>query len=315
MTANGNRAEFDTYLDAYKKANPQSTSIEALDFEAAKSYYFAQDYQKAISRLQPLVAKNNESNYYDEASYYIADSYYRLNQIPAALKAFEVLVKNPNNTYYTRSLTRVASLELAQGNPTAALKYFNLLKSNSRSARERNDAYLGLMEAHFMAKKYDSTSYYAKQIVEAGGGSFGVQGKANLYLGKASLMQDKLDDAMDHFINTTNLGKDENGAEAQYLMAKILYQKKDYRQSLQTLYSLNNSYSNYPLWLGRSFLLIADNFIELKEYFQADATLTSLIEKSPIEEIKQAGIKKKSELQKLQAGSNNDSKAKKDSIK
>src|SRR6185312_15784026 len=110
------------------------------------------------------------------------------------------------------------------------------------------------------------------------------QNKAYLYSGKAALEKQDYEKATDFFLNTLNSAKDENGAEAQYLIAEIQYKQQNYKQSLQTLYDLNDNFPSYESWLDKSFLMIADNFIALNETYQAKATLNSIIENSPNKE-------------------------------
>ncbi len=52
--------------------------------------------------------------------------------------------------------------------------------------------------------------------------------------------------------------------------------------------------------MGRSFLLIADNYLKMNELLQAKATLNSLIENHPSEEIKAKARKKLNEIDRLQ---------------
>ena len=70
------------------------------------------------------------------------------------------------------------------------------------------------------------------------------------------------------------------------MLAKIQYDKKQYKQSLETLYEFNNTFYSYEVWLGKSFLLISDNLVAVNDLFQAKETLKSIIEKSPNADIK-----------------------------
>ena len=53
-------------------------------------------------------------------------------------------------------------------------------------------------------------------------------------------------------------------------------------QALESLYSLNENFSNNQFWVGKSYILIAEIFISMGEDFQANATLESLIENTDI---------------------------------
>jgi TolA-binding protein len=131
----------------------------------------------------------------------------------------------------------------------------------------------------------DSTEKYARLILDRGAVAANASNQAQLYLGKAAYQRGDHEQAIDNFLKTLNAAKDESGAEAQYLMAEIQYKNEQYKQSIETLYDLNKNFSIYEYWLGKSFLLIADNYIALDENFQAKATLNSLLEKSPLKVI------------------------------
>ena len=121
-------------------------------------------------------------------------------------------------------------------------------------------------------------------------------GKVDVTPKKNEYQKGNLEKAKDHFITTINKAKDQYGAEAQYLLAKIQYEQEKYDSSLETLFDLNDKFNNYDQWVGKSFLLIAENYIAKDEIFQAKATLNSLIDNHPMESIKEKAKKKLKEL-------------------
>ena len=116
--------------------------------------------------------------------------------------------------------------------------------------------------------------------------SYNIKNKANLIIAKSFIENDQNNNGIDYLLTTINLVKDESGAEAQYLLAKIFYDKSQLNQSLETLYLLNENFSEFNYWRGKGYLLIAKIFIDSNEFFQAKSTLESLIEKNSNEEIK-----------------------------
>ena len=83
------------------------------------------------------------------------------------------------------------------------------------------------------------------------------------------------------FLNTLNTAKDVNGAEAQFMVARILHDQQRYELSNETLFDLNKNFGSYQDWVGEAFLLIADNYLALDEEFQAKATLQSIVDNFP----------------------------------
>ena len=106
-----------------------------------------------------------------------------------------------------------------------------------------------------------------------------------MLIGKSFLALDEKSEARDYLEQTVESAKDENGAEALYLIAELLYENELHQESIDKLFFLNGNFSIYELWLGKSFILIADNYLAMGEDFQAKATLQSVIDNSPIEEI------------------------------
>ncbi|MDN5213587.1 tetratricopeptide repeat protein [Fulvivirgaceae bacterium BMA12] len=292
-------SEFEPYLAKYKSANPDNKSLSNIEYETAKTLYNNQEYQKAIQSFERYMSSYPGSANAYEAKYYIGESYYRLKQNDQAL-SFYYQVENDNKTSrVNKSVQRIAEIEFSHANYDKAIVYFEKLAGIARNKRQSYNAWSGLMQSHFHLRNYPSVKEYANLILEKGNISADAANKATLYLGKAEYATGNLDGAMDQFMATLNAAKDENGAEAQFLLSKILYEQKSYQRSIETLIDLNTNFGVYENWIGESFLLIADNYVALQEYFQAEATLNSVIEKSPVEDVVQRANRKLRKLQDL----------------
>jgi TolA-binding protein len=222
----------------------------------------------------------NNARAYD-AKFYLAESYYRLNDRSNAAKYHQLVISDNRSPNVNRSVARLAEMEFVAKNYPNAIRYYLVNLSGARNKKEQANAWNGLMESYYNLNNYDSVLYYAEEIVNKGGATVNAQNKALLYRGKALYAQAKYDQAVDEFLRTVNSAKDENGAEAQYLIGEALYKQNKHKESLDALFELNQKFSSYEKWRGRGFLLIADNYVALNEAFQAKATLNSIIERSP----------------------------------
>ena len=61
-------------------------------------------------------------------------------------------------------------------------------------------------------------------------------------------------------------------------MATILYLRREYKTSLASAFDLTNKMPSHDYWVAKTYILIADNYISLKDAFQAKSTLQSIIE-------------------------------------
>lgn len=281
----GDTDAFDEYLALFRKANPKSNQLESIEFEAAKSQYFNQQYDQAIARLDRFLLTYPNSGFAIEAKYLSADAYYRIQDIENALKNYYSISNEISFNRYNRIIQRIAELEYASNNFEKSMEYFTLLERIAATNKEQLAAWSGLMKSNFNLDQYTESIVYAKQILEAGQVALNAKNEALLLIGKAYLALGEKAQAKDYLAQTFESAKDENGAEALYLIAEMLYKSELYQESIDKLFELNSNFSIYELWLGKSFLLIADNYLAIGEDFQAKATLQSVIDNSPIAEI------------------------------
>jgi TolA-binding protein len=282
----GRSSEFDKYLGLVKSANPDAKGLESVQYESAKNTYFSQDYQRAIQRLQDYLAAYPQSLRTVEAKYYIAESHYRLRDYPAALKIYKEIGSDNTFQMINKVVARISELEFKSGKYADAVPAYMRLASISTSKKDLYTAWSGLMESHYLLAQYDSADKYANLIIEKGNINAGAVNKASLYLGKTAMARGDYENAKDEFLNTLNNAQDEYGAEAKYLMGEIFYLNHQYKECYETLVSLNRDFSAYTEWVGKSFLLLVDNYIAQGETFQARGTLKSLIENFPLQEVK-----------------------------
>lgn len=306
LSASDNSEDFDKYREEFVKNNPTNTSLVNIDFEAAKSYYNNQKYDKAIKAFKDYRQKYPESPNNGNTGYFLAESYLKSNQSDLAITEFKQVIADKNSEYINRSILRLADIYFNTQDYQFAKEYYLKLLANANNPKERSISWTSLMETYYGLKNYDSVKYYGDLLIEQSKYSLDVN-KAYLYQGKVAYQQGDSEKATDYFISTINLAKDVNAAEAKYMIAKILYDQKKYDQSLEVLYELNNTFYTYEDWLAKSFLLISDNFLATEENFQAKATLQSIIDKSthqPSVEKARIKLNEIQEMEKKQEGSN-----------
>lgn len=288
----GRSSEFNKYLATYKTLNPDAKGIEAVEFEAAKNLYFSQDYTNAIKNLDNYISTYPQSSRLTEAKYYQAESYYRTKDFTKALSIYNEIASDKTFISASKVTARVAELEFRQGHFESALPFYRALAKQAANKKEQYTAWNGLMESFYALTQYDSTTVYAKIILQNGSVNAGAQNKAGLFLGKAAMGKGDYETAKDEFLSTINAAQDEFGAEAKYRLAEIFYLTKDYKQCNETLFGLNTDFSSYPEWVGKSYLLLADSYLKMDNAYQAKATLISLVDNFPVEEIKKKASEK-----------------------
>ncbi|MFQ3576090.1 MAG: tetratricopeptide repeat protein, partial [Cytophagales bacterium] len=300
LNLDGRGEEFEEDLQSFKDKNPESSGLEKIDYESIKSSYLAEKYAIVRKNFKDFEKKYPESGFLDEMNFYYAEASYRTKDTSEALTYYQKVIENGKTIYTNRSIRTSAELETGKRNHAKAVKLYLNLNAKAVNKKELQSAWMGLMENYFALTKYDSSLIFAKQVLSLGNVQMNAINKSSLFAAKSLLMKKDTLASQQYLLELLNTAQDEFGAEGNYLFAKLLYHQKDFKQSLDKLFYLNEKYANYQKWVNQSFLLIAENYISLGEIFQANATLNSIIEHSKDDSIVQQA---KNRMEKIKSNS------------
>lgn len=274
----GRTEEMSNVLADYKKKNPQSTETEKLEFETAKGLYGDGKYPQAIKALQSFIRDYPNSKLATEARYLGGESYYRNNDNANALKLFSLVISEGDQRFSPKAALRAGDIEVQNQNYPQAVRNFNLLYAQSDSKTDRVTGLMRLMDTYFSMKKYDSTAYYAREVMNAGDVIPGSTKKAQMQIAKVYIEKADYKTADAELKKIVAANKDEFGAEAKYWASESLFRQGKLKEAQASVMELNKQYADYERWRVRAFILLADVYVGLKDPDQAKATLQSVIE-------------------------------------
>ncbi|MFY7826011.1 MAG: tetratricopeptide repeat protein [Flectobacillus sp.] len=281
----------------YTKANPNDTSLRDKEFEKAKGLYFDDAYDKALVALGEYIRNYPESMDTPEAKFLLAETYYKLKNKMEALRGYYVVIADNKFKSMAKAYSKAAQIEFENNNFSKAITNFRGLQRAAIDVKDNQAAILGLMDSYFNTPKNDSTIYFSKQMLNLVDAPVANKTKAYYYMGKGYLQLGDLAMASNSFNQGVMLAKDDWAGECQVMLARMLYNQKKYKESSEMIMSkFNGEFSgvSYQV-MGKAYLLLADDFIGLENYFQAKATLNSIIDKLPDENsVEQARVKLRS---------------------
>jgi tetratricopeptide (TPR) repeat protein len=280
--------EFGEYLESYKKANPDAGSVQSLAYEAAKNLYLDQKYVQAAKALENYLRAYPESGQKSEALYFAGDAYKQVGEVSKAQELFKLLEAQPSSPYRVKALLQLGKIEIANQNFTAALLYLEPIAQQTRTQVEEVEVLQGMLFAYFELGNYKEAIDAAEKLIALGDFQSGTVPKALLIKGKSqhALMQNV--EAEDSFGLLLQEYTTEEAAEALLLLALRYQEKGDFVGSNELIFDFSEAFSGYEYWYGSMFLLLAENYIQLGEVFQAKATLQSILDQS-----KDATVKEK----------------------
>jgi len=266
------------YLAQYQAANLDAKVLEQVTFDTAKALFYDQRYTDAVEQLQGFITNYPKSQSVPEALFLVAEAYYRQDDVSNALAQYQAALKAPRTPFYNKILLRIGTLAYKNQDFSQAFASYQQLKHRAQSKKEDDYALVGMMKASYALQHYEEAQQYALLVIEKGNLTVNAAREATLLLGKSAMQQGRYREAQTYFTNIAQKSQDRHAVEAQYLLAKLHYTTEAYQQSLKALFELNKRFPSYKAWTDKGFLLIAQNYLALKEDLQAKATLQSIVE-------------------------------------
>lgn len=295
--------EPDTYVQFLKENNLPAIGTEALD----STYYAAAEAQIANGKWE--AAKNSLITYLEKypngafttkAYYYKAESYYQLKKMDSALINYNTLLNLPWNEFSEASAKRAASICMKNSNYTQAIYYYNILKNSAVNSENLQLAYSGLMQANYDNNLFDQSANYADTILQMSNISPSVMNEVQFFKAKSLQRLNKNDEALSIYEQLQNVDDNDVSNEARYRIAELYFLQdnlKDAEAAANNAIKLNIG-GDY--WVVKSYLLISDILVKEKDYFNAKATLKSIINNTKNSNLKKEANQKLSIVKSLE---------------
>jgi len=278
-TDKGDAQTFITYAATTPIGNYTTAEQENIMYTAANNLYLRNDWQGTVSAVNAYFDKFPTKPIYDKQARFIrAQSLVQLNKPDEAVVDYNVILNDWTSTYTEQSLLSMSKLYLAQKKYNEAVVFLKKLETNSEYKADYTFAINNLLLCYAQMEMPDDAIKYVKLVRENEKTAQEDKFKTGLYAGLAYLQKGDTTSAVNEFDYTVANTKTVAAAEAKYNLANIEYLKKQYKASQKTCFDLAKEMPNYDYWVAKTFILLADNYVKLKDNFQAKATLQSIID-------------------------------------
>ena len=283
-TSKGNIQAMEDYLASIGAAIPQVT-LDSISYSIGKNHYLEQDCKNVINDFEKYIQKFPDGIFILDANFYKAECDFKSENTDAALTGYTFVIGKNKNQFTEQSLYRASDILYKKQNYIQALEYFKQLEQQAENPKNSASAKIGLMRCNYQLKNYAEAILSANQVLALDKVSNELIHESHFIIAQSLLATQKYDDALAEFRSVANSAKNELGAEAFYNIASIQFLKLDYKQSEKTIFDFINGDGDYPYWVTKSLILLADNYSALNDNFQAKTTLKSIITDSEIPEL------------------------------
>lgn len=260
-------------------ASVRMTAQDSSIYENAMRIYKSDNFEGASNELANYIKRfGNDGYFIIPANFYKAECDFYTDKENKALSHYAYVVSQGRNKFTEKSLIKLSSTYFYRKNYTKALENYIQLEPISSSKSTFISSIMGQVRSHYLLNNYDGAKQKAIQLLPIENVPKENLIEANMILGRIQLKDSNLRTAKSHFDYVITESRNELTAEAIYHRASILYSQNELGNSRNDIYALNDDFSAYEYWVVKGFILLSDIYVKEEDYFQAKATLQSIMD-------------------------------------
>ncbi len=255
--------------------NLNAADLDEATLVSARGFYAQKDFQKAIALYERYLTQNPTGNQRYQAQFELGDSFFQSNNPTKALAILNE-VAQVQNDYQGEAQTRMAQIYISQDNLAEAKNYLELLARTS-NANLKNFANVELMKLHAKENELEQAQSYATLVLANTKNSAAVLESAKVIHARAQLQSGKDAQSKTAYAALESSSNASVAAEALYAKAYFQTKAKSFKASNETIFKLANNYASEEFWGAKALVVMAKNYIGLKDTYQASYTLDQII--------------------------------------
>ncbi len=271
--------EFDKIYEQYRKKYPvKNLMLEDLTFETAQERYNTGKYTKAIEKLSQYLKDFPAGKYKNEARFLRANAYLERKDTTNALHDLTYLADSVSewNSFTEEATRKLANIYLVRNNFAKAKKLLLRIDSLSSDPYEKLHAEFNIAEIFVAEQNYDSASTFLNKVLQNPNLTEYSRNRAALHLAKISWAQGDTANALKEFKELARKNKNVFGAQAQYYLAKILYETDSLDKAKETVLAFKKKFPSYNYWKAKAFIIMGDIYLRKGKKLQARETWKSI---------------------------------------
>lgn len=281
---------------AFMKQNGKDVSFseqDSLTYVSANNAYNNKSYDNALSGFTSYLQQFPDGKYAVDANYQVAGIYNDRKDFNNAIKYYSAVADKAPNKYAETSVlqaARISYFELKDYNKAEA--YFTQLKSIAVTDENKLESMRGLLRCQYKLSQWSDAVPNAQDLLQQKGIATDDKMMANMVIAKSAQANNQTFQAMDSYKIVIDLGKSEYAAEARYRIAEILFTQNKLPEAEKAAFDVINKAGSYDYWITSAYILLGDIYFKEQDYFNAEATLKSVVENSTIPELQENAQKK-----------------------
>ncbi|MBJ2174148.1 tetratricopeptide repeat protein [Aureibaculum sp. A20] len=266
-------------------------------YESAEKQYLLNNRKKAISAFKSYLKEFPSGGHALNANFYLAEALFNEKQQTASIPYYNYVTDQERNEFTEQALSRLSQAYLEANNWTKAMPILKRLEEQADFPQNITFAQSNLMKGYYEQENYDAAVAYAEKVLLRPKLENRVKSDAKVIIARSAIKTGDERKAEEAYIEVGKIATGELKAESIYYDAYFKHQEGNYKVSNTTVQTLVADYSAYKYYGAKGLIVMAKNFYELQDAYQATYILESVIKN--FSDYKDVTDEAKSELSKI----------------
>lgn len=277
--ADGDVNGYFSYLEGIGIERQYSQSQrDSMVYSGAVELYYRGLYPKAAKALQEYIEEYPNGNYTLPARFYLGESLCALHDSLQAVPHLQYAVSIPAHRWRERALQLLSETYENSRDWQRALEAYTDLETAAGSVEMLTVARAGRLRVAVELRNAAEVLESANRLLSTEKLQPELSLYASYHLGGALLASGRLDEAYAAYARLGSNTGSTVGAEACYQKALIRYRQRNWDAVREEVTSFARQNTPHQYWLGKAFILLAKTYGAMGDFFQAKATLQSILD-------------------------------------
>lgn len=255
-----------------------SSEKDSLTYFAAENVYMKGDCEKSKPMLKSYLDQFKTGNFVVNASFYLADCYQRSKEMDLAIEAYNVVLSKPKSDFTEQALLGAGELNFVKEKYKDALKHYSELENTASLHANLIKARTGILRINYLLKEYASTIEAANKVIATDKVAVELKREARFKKAQSYYHLNKFGLALSDYQLLAEDVKNDQGAESNYRIIEIYFKNNEFKKAEEEIFKFAEKNAPNQYWLAKSFIVLANIYAQDEDYFQAKATLQSVID-------------------------------------
>ncbi len=251
---------------------------DSLSYISAERLYMSGDCGKAIQNLSKYLDDFPRGSFVLNAHFYIADCHHRSGNLDKALDSYNQVIQRQKNPFTEQTLLASSGIFMQQQKYADAYEVYKLLETLADLKSSLLEARVGMMRTAKQLARHSEVVDATNKVLITDKLPAELEREARFTKALSLLALNRSKEAFDEFANVSGNLRSQEGAEAKYRMVRIYFDAGNLDKAENEVFNFAERNTPHQYWLAKSFMVLADIYAKRNDFFQAKATLQSVID-------------------------------------